>query len=89
MATPTPRVVINSIGLLSERRAEAVKRVLIEQFKLSASTLIAVGYGRTQLKIGTDPLAVKLPGADRQYRAAGGGGPVKPEATGSSCGRHP
>lgn len=42
---------------LSERRAEAVKRVLIEQFKLSASTLIAVGYGRTQLKNRTDPLA--------------------------------
>jgi len=42
---------------LSERRAEAVKRALIEEFRLPADTLIAVGYGKTRLKNTTDPLA--------------------------------
>src|SRR5262249_19094332 len=42
---------------LSERRAEAVKRVLIEQYKLPADTLVAVGYGKTQLKNKADPFA--------------------------------
>jgi len=40
---------------LSERRAEAVKRVLIEQFNLPADTLIAVGFGKTHLKNPADP----------------------------------
>jgi outer membrane protein OmpA-like peptidoglycan-associated protein len=42
---------------LSERRAEAVKRVLIEAYKLPAETLLAVGYGKTQLKNKARPLA--------------------------------
>jgi outer membrane protein OmpA-like peptidoglycan-associated protein len=42
---------------LSERRAEAVKRVLIEEFRLPANTLIAVGYGKTQFKNKADPFA--------------------------------
>jgi outer membrane protein OmpA-like peptidoglycan-associated protein len=42
---------------LSERRAEAVKRVLIETYKLPAETLVAVGYGKTQLKNKGYPLA--------------------------------
>ena len=42
---------------LSERRAEAVKRVLIEAYKLPAETLLAVGYGKTQLKNKAYPLA--------------------------------
>ena len=42
---------------LSERRAEAVKRVLIEAYKLPAETLLAVGYGKTQLKNKVYPFA--------------------------------
>jgi outer membrane protein OmpA-like peptidoglycan-associated protein len=42
---------------LSERRAESVKRLLIEQFRLPANTLVAVGYGKTRLKNTADPLA--------------------------------
>jgi outer membrane protein OmpA-like peptidoglycan-associated protein len=42
---------------LSERRAEAVRRVLIEELQLPSDTLIAVGHGKTQLKNQTDPFA--------------------------------
>jgi outer membrane protein OmpA-like peptidoglycan-associated protein len=42
---------------LSERRAEAVKRLLVDQFGLPADTLIPVGYGMTRLKNAADPLA--------------------------------
>jgi len=44
---------------LSERRAEAVKRVLINEFKLPADTLIAVGYGKMHLKNSADPFAAE------------------------------
>jgi outer membrane protein OmpA-like peptidoglycan-associated protein len=44
---------------LSERRAEAVKRILIQEFRLPAGTLIAVGYGKTQLKNTTNPFAAE------------------------------
>jgi len=42
---------------LSERRAEAVKRILIQEFRLPADTLVAVGYGKSQLKNKADPFA--------------------------------
>ncbi|MBZ0148456.1 MAG: OmpA family protein [Pseudorhodoplanes sp.] len=42
---------------LSERRAEAVKRLLVEQFNLPATTLVAIGYGKTKLKNDAYPLA--------------------------------
>ena len=42
---------------LSERRAEAVKRILFEQFNLPTANLIAVGYGKTQLKNKLQPFA--------------------------------
>lgn len=42
---------------LSERRAEAVKRLLVEQFSLPATTLVAIGYGKTQFKNSADPFA--------------------------------
>lgn len=42
---------------LSERRAEAVKRLLVEQFGIAAGNLIAVGYGKTHLKNATHPFA--------------------------------
>lgn len=44
---------------LSERRAEAVKRYLIERYKLPAANLIAVGYGKTTLKNKDNPLAAE------------------------------
>jgi outer membrane protein OmpA-like peptidoglycan-associated protein len=44
---------------LSERRAEAVKIFLTEQFKLSPEQLLAIGFGRSQLKNTTDPLAAE------------------------------
>lgn len=40
---------------LSVRRAEAVKQFLAERYKINASNLIAVGYGKTQLKNASDP----------------------------------
>jgi outer membrane protein OmpA-like peptidoglycan-associated protein len=42
---------------LSERRAAAVKRALIEEYRLADDALIAVGYGKTRLKNTADPLA--------------------------------
>ncbi len=44
---------------LSERRAEAVKRILIQEFRLPADTLVAVGYGKTQLKNTANPFAAE------------------------------
>jgi len=41
---------------LSERRAESIKRYLIEKFGLAPENLVAVGYGKTQLKNAADPL---------------------------------
>jgi outer membrane protein OmpA-like peptidoglycan-associated protein len=42
---------------LSERRAEAVKRFLIEEFRLPADTLVGLGHGKSKLKNTADPLA--------------------------------
>jgi len=42
---------------LSERRAEAVKRYLVEIYKIPARTVVAVGYGKTMLKNPGDPFA--------------------------------
>jgi len=42
---------------LSERRAEAVKRLLVQQFGLPPTALIAIGYGKTQLKNAANPFA--------------------------------
>ena len=42
---------------LSERRAEAIKRYLIEKFGLKAENLVAAGYGKTQLKNTSNPFA--------------------------------
>jgi outer membrane protein OmpA-like peptidoglycan-associated protein len=44
---------------LSERRAEAVKLFLTEQFKLSPNQLLAIGFGRSRLKNTTDLLAAE------------------------------
>ena len=42
---------------LSERRAEAVKRFLVEKFSLAAENLIGIGYGKEQLKNKANPFA--------------------------------
>ncbi len=42
---------------LSERRADAVKRFLTQKFRIDASNLVTVGYGKTKLKNSSDPYA--------------------------------
>lgn len=41
---------------LSQRRANSVRRMLIEQYKLTPDTLISVGFGKEQLKNPAKPL---------------------------------
>jgi outer membrane protein OmpA-like peptidoglycan-associated protein len=43
--------------VLSQRRADSVRRLLVEQFHLAPDTLIAVGFGEEQLKIPEQPNA--------------------------------
>ena len=40
---------------LSERRADTIKRVLVEKYHIPASDLVTVGYGKTRLKDTADP----------------------------------
>jgi len=40
---------------LSERRADAVKRILVDKYGISARTLVTAGYGKTHLKDPSDP----------------------------------
>jgi outer membrane protein OmpA-like peptidoglycan-associated protein len=40
---------------LSEKRADSIKRYLVDRFKIPASTLVTVGYGKTKLKNELDP----------------------------------
>jgi len=59
---------------LSNRRAEAVKRFLIETLGVPANSLVAVGYGKERLKNPTDPVAeenrrVELVNKERQPEA--------------------
>jgi outer membrane protein OmpA-like peptidoglycan-associated protein len=42
---------------LSERRADAIKRYLVDKFSIAGSDLVAVGYGKTKLKDPSQPLA--------------------------------
>jgi outer membrane protein OmpA-like peptidoglycan-associated protein len=44
---------------LSERRAETVRRFLIERYKIPASNLVAAGYGKKGLKNPAEPLAAE------------------------------
>jgi outer membrane protein OmpA-like peptidoglycan-associated protein len=41
----------------SEKRADAIKNYLVDRFKIPASTLVTVGYGKTKLKNESDPFA--------------------------------
>jgi outer membrane protein OmpA-like peptidoglycan-associated protein len=40
---------------LSERRADAVKRVLVQKYGIATDTLVTAGYGKTHLKSASDP----------------------------------
>ena len=40
---------------LSERRADTIKRYLVQNYHIAASDLITVGYGKTKLKDAQDP----------------------------------
>ncbi|MGH6834132.1 MAG: OmpA family protein [Methylocella sp.] len=42
---------------LSERRADAVRRFLVEKFSLAPENLIPIGYGKSQLKNAANPYA--------------------------------
>ena len=42
---------------LSERRAEAVRRFLVEKFKLQIDHFVVTGFGKTKLKDPANPLA--------------------------------
>lgn len=42
---------------LSERRADSVKRYLIDNYKIAATDLVTVGYGKSRLKDPGHPLA--------------------------------
>ena len=44
---------------LSERRAETVKRFLMEKYRIPASNLVTAGYGKNGLKNPADPLAAE------------------------------
>jgi outer membrane protein OmpA-like peptidoglycan-associated protein len=44
---------------LSERRADAVKRYLIDKFDIPAKDLVTAGYGSTHFKNSNDPLAAE------------------------------
>lgn len=42
---------------LSERRADAIKRILVEKYGLDGGNLVTVGYGKTKLKDPDHPMA--------------------------------
>jgi outer membrane protein OmpA-like peptidoglycan-associated protein len=44
---------------LSERRADAIKRFLVEHYRISAANLVAVGYGKTKLKNNDNPFGAE------------------------------
>jgi outer membrane protein OmpA-like peptidoglycan-associated protein len=44
---------------LSERRADAVKRFLVAEYKIPAADLVAVGYGKSRLKSPDDPIGAE------------------------------
>lgn len=42
---------------LSQRRADSIKRFLVDQFRIDERRLLAIGYGEEQLKVTSDPHA--------------------------------
>ena len=41
---------------MPERRADSIKRVLVERYGLTPNDLVAVGYGKTRLKDVSNPM---------------------------------
>ncbi len=44
---------------LSNRRADTVKRILVEKYRIPANTLVTAGYGKSKLKNQSDPFAAE------------------------------
>jgi outer membrane protein OmpA-like peptidoglycan-associated protein len=44
---------------LSERRADTIKRFLVNQYKVPAAELVALGYGKSRLKNPNDPFGAE------------------------------
>ncbi len=44
---------------LSEKRADAVKRYLVDRFQIPAPSLVTVGYGKSKLKNESDPFGAE------------------------------
>jgi outer membrane protein OmpA-like peptidoglycan-associated protein len=42
---------------LSERRADAIKRYLVDKYGIAGSDLVTVGYGKSKLKDPSQPMA--------------------------------
>ena len=42
---------------LSERRADSIKRYLVDKFGIAGADLVTVGYGKSKLKDASQPLA--------------------------------
>jgi outer membrane protein OmpA-like peptidoglycan-associated protein len=42
---------------LSERRADSIKRYLVEKYSITATDLVTVGYGKSKLKDPSQPMA--------------------------------
>ena len=42
---------------LSERRADSIKRYLVEKYSIAAPDLVTVGYGKSKLKDPNQPMA--------------------------------
>lgn len=42
---------------LSERRADAIKRYLVDKYSIPAADLVTVGYGKSKLKDPSQPMA--------------------------------
>jgi outer membrane protein OmpA-like peptidoglycan-associated protein len=42
---------------LSERRADSIKRYLVDKYSISATDLVTVGYGKSKLKDPAQPMA--------------------------------
>jgi len=42
---------------LSERRADSIKRYLVDKFGIAGADLVTVGYGKTKLKDPANPMA--------------------------------
>ena len=42
---------------LSERRADSIKRYLVDKFGIDGSDLVTVGYGKSKLKDPNQPMA--------------------------------